>query len=63
MTKPTKSVRPVWSESSLYAKLVAKDPRFLHAHSVYWSDWVDTQVDIWVFAGRICYFAGFVMLR
>ena len=43
MTKPTKwpvrpgktqislGIRPVWSESSLCAQWVAKDPRFLHA--------------------------------
>ena len=45
MTKPTKwhmrptktqislGIRPVWSESSLCAQLVAKDPSFLHADS------------------------------
>ena len=29
----TDQIRPVWSESSLYAEWVAKDPSFLHADS------------------------------
>ena len=35
MSKPTKwlCIRPVWSESSLCAQWVAKDPSFLHADS------------------------------
>ena len=55
MTKPTKwHVRPVWSESSLWAEWVAKDPSFLHVHSEdsdqsVWMprpDWVDAQADL-----------------
>ena len=66
MTKPTVrpaktqislGIRPVWSESSLCAQWVAKDPMFLHADSEDWSDWADAQAD-WVFAGRT---VGFVM--
>ena len=34
-------IRPVWSESSLRAQWVAKDPSFLHADSEDWSDWAD----------------------
>ena len=58
MTKPTKwhvrqaktqislGIRPVWSESSLCAQWVAKDPSFLHADSEDWSDWADAQADL-----------------
>ena len=35
------SIRPVWSESSLCAQWVAKDPSFLHADSEDSSDWAD----------------------
>ena len=58
MTKPTKwlcaqrrlrsaclGIRPVWSESSLCAQWVAKNPSFLHADSELWSDWMDAQAD------------------
>ena len=67
MTKPTKwyvhpaktqislGIRPVWSESSLCAQWIAKDPIFLHADSKDWSDWAD--------ARRTCHFVGFVMRR
>ena len=74
-TKPTKwQVRPVktqislgvypdWSESSLSAQWVAKDPRFLHADSED-SDQTERMPRlIWVFTGPICYFAGFVTMR
>ena len=45
-------IRQVWSESSLHAHWVAKDPRFLHADSEDWSD----------FAGRTHrHIVGFVM--
>ena len=72
MTKPTKwcvrpaktrislGIHPVWSESSLCAQWVAKDPRFSHADSEDWSDWVDIQADM-----RLCWahshFVGFDM--
>ena len=39
-------ISPVWSESSLCAQWIAKDPSFLHADSEDWSDWVDTQADL-----------------
>ena len=32
-TQISLGIRPVWSESSLCAQWVAKDPRFLHADS------------------------------
>ena len=32
---------PVWSESSVCAQWVSKDPSFLHADSKDWSDWAD----------------------
>ena len=41
-------IRPDWSESSLCAHWVAKDPSFLHADSKY----SDQTGRIWVFAGR-----------
>ena len=44
--------RPVWSESSLCAQWVAKDPNFLHADSED-SDQTGRKTRlIWVFAGR-----------
>ena len=58
MTKPTNwpvrlaktqislGIQPVWSESSLCAQWVAKDPRFLHADSEDWSEWADAQADL-----------------
>ena len=42
-TQISLGIRPVWSESSLCAHWVAKDPRFLHADSEDSSDWVDAQ--------------------
>ena len=71
MTTPTKrSVRPaktqislgirqVWSESSLCAFGVAKDPNFHHADSEGWR----MPRLIWVFAGRTGHFVGVVMRR
>ena len=44
-TQISLGIRPVWSESSLCAQWVAKDPSFLHADSEDWSDWADAQVD------------------
>ena len=75
MTKPTKwhvclaktqislGIRPVWPESSLCAQLVAKDPSFLHADSEDSDQTGRMPRLIWVFAGRICHFVGFVMRR
>ena len=39
-TQISLGIRPVWSESSLCAQWVANDPRFFHADSKDWSDWV-----------------------
>ena len=53
MTKPTKwHVRPAWSESSLCAQWVAKDPSFLHADSEDSGQTGRMPRLIWVFAGR-----------
>ena len=57
------SIRPVWSESSLCAQWVAKDPSFLHADSEDSDQTGQMPRLIWVFAGRTCYFVGFVMRR
>ena len=46
------SVHPVWSESSLCAQWVAKDPRFLHADSEDSDQNGQMPRLIWVFAGR-----------
>ena len=57
-TQISLGIRPVWSESSLCAQWVAKDPRFLHADS---EDSVQTGRMprlISVFAGRTCHFVG-----
>ena len=62
MTKPTVNmrpaktqislgIRPVWSESSLCAQWVAKDPRFLHADSEDSDQTGRMPRLIWVFAG------------
>ena len=56
-TQINMDIRPVWSESSLCTQWVAKDPSFLHADS---KDSDQTGRMIWVFAGRICHFIGFV---
>ena len=45
-TQISLGIRPVWSESSLCAQWVAKDPKFLNADSEDWSDWVDAQADL-----------------
>ena len=45
-------IRPDWSESSLYAQLVAKDPIFLHADSEDSDQTGRMPRLIWVFAGR-----------
>ena len=47
-TQISLSIRPVWSESSLCAQWVAKQPMFLQADS---EDSDQTGL-IWVFAGR-----------
>ena len=50
-TQISLGTRPVWSESSLCAHWVAKDPFFMRT----------AKNLIWVFAGRTCYFIAFVM--
>ena len=62
-TQISLGIRPVWSESSLCAQWVAKDPRFLHADSVDFDQTGRMHRLIWVFAGRTCHFVGFVMRR
>ena len=56
-------IHPVWSESSLCTKWVAKDPSFLHADSEDSDQAGPMSRLIWVFAGRTCHFVGFVMRR
>ena len=70
--RPTKNqIPPVWSESSLRAQWVAKDPRFLHecgqlrTHGFFMCTPKTGQMHrlIWVFAGRTGQFVNFIMLR
>ena len=60
-TQISLGIRPVWSESSMCAQWVAKDPSFLHADREDWSDWADAQADL-----SLCWahsqFVGFVVL-
>ena len=56
-------IRPVWSESSLCAQRVAKDPSFLHADSEDSDRTGRIPRLILVFPGRTCHFVGFVMRR
>ena len=61
-TQISLGIGPVWSESSLCAKRVAKDPSFLPADSEDWSDWADAQADLslrWAHT----HIVGFVMSR
>ena len=70
MTKPTKwlcaqlrqislGICPVWSESSLCAQWVTKDPSFLHADSEDSGETGRMPRLIWVFAGRTQSFCWF----
>ena len=52
-TQISLGIRPVWSESSLCAQWVAKDPSFLHADSEDSDQTGRMPKLIWVFAGRI----------
>ena len=61
-TQISLGIRPVWSESTLYAQWVAKDPRFIHADSEDWSDWADAQADLSLRCAHT-HFVGFVMSR
>ena len=51
-TQISLGIRPVWSESSLRAQWVAKDPSFLHANSEDSDQTGQMPRLIWVFAGR-----------
>ena len=61
-TQISLGIHPVWSESSLCAQWIAKDPSFLHADSEDWSDWADAQADLSLRWGH-SHFVGFVMSR
>ena len=60
-TQISLNMRPVWSESSLCAHWVAKDPSFLRADSEDSDQTGRMPRLIWVFAGRTCHFVWFVM--
>ena len=47
-TQISLGIRPVWSESSLCAQWVAKDPSFLHADSEDWLDWANAEYSLGV---------------
>ena len=51
-TQISLGIRPVWSESSLCAQWIAKDPSFLHADSEDSDQTGRIPRLIWVFAGR-----------
>ena len=57
-TQISLGIHPVWSESSLYALWVAKDPRFLQPYSEYTGKSGRKPCLIWVFAGctSFCWF-------
>ena len=63
MTQISLGIHPVWSESSLCAQWVAKDPSFLHANTKDSDQTGQLPRLIWVFAGHTGHFLGFVMLR
>ena len=56
-------LRSAWSESSLCAQWVAKDPNFLHADSEDSDQTGRMPRLVRVFTGRTCHFVGFVMRR
>ena len=60
-TQISLGIRPVWSEFSLCAQWVAKDPSFLHEDSEDADQTGRMPRMIWVFGGRTCHFVGFVM--
>ena len=62
-TQISLGIRPVWSESSLWAQRVAKDQSILHADSEDSDQTGRMPRLIWVFTGRTCHFVGFVMRR
>ena len=60
-TQISLGICPVWSESSLCAQWVAKDPGFLHADSGDSDQTGRLPRLIWVFARRFCQLVGYVM--
>ena len=62
-TQISLGIRPVWSESTLCAQWITKDPRVLHADSECSDQTGRMPRLIWVFNGRTCHFVGFVMRR
>ena len=60
-TQISLGIRPVWSESSLCAQWVAKDPSFLHANREDSDQTGQMPRLIRVFTGHTCHFVGFVM--
>ena len=62
-TQISLGIPSVWSEYSLCALWVAKDPHFLQADNEDSEQTGRMPRLIWVFAGRTCHFVGFVMLR
>ena len=62
-TRISLGIRPIWSESSLYTLCVAKEPMLLYADSEDCDQTGRMPRLIWVVAGCICHFAGFVMRR
>ena len=61
-TQISLGIRPVWSESSLSALWVAKDPLLLHVDSEDWSDRARAQVDLSSLGAQVI-LLGFGMLR
>ena len=61
-TQISPRIRAVWSEFSLCAQWVNKGPSLVYADSEA-SDQTAGMPRLWVFAGRICHFVGFVMRR
>ena len=57
------AICPVWSDFSLCAQWVAKDPSFLHVDSKDSDQTGRMPRLIWFFAGCTCQFVGFVMRR
>ena len=60
-SKISLNIRPVWSEASLCAQSVAKNPSFLHADSEDSDQTRRMHRLIWAFAGCKHHFVGFVM--
>ena len=61
ITQISLDIDPVWSESSMGYHSVTETSRFLRADSEDSDRTGRIPSLIWVFAGRTCYFVGFVM--